>query len=263
MNRFFSAFFSALISTTFLLGILNAGQIRAGSKPGGSVPPVQRRSAAIKFVPRQVREGNRRLRYTIKARYPQSLAAGRDARLLKLNQELRNLISKEVAGFKKDFVAPEERMSEVGSYYESDYVIELAANDLVSINFGVSTYYEGAVHPNHNTLVFNYDLKAGRTLNLADLFKPDSDYLGVISRYAINALLKEMAPDPDADWIQTGAGASEENYKNWNLTRQGLKVTFDPYQVASYAEGPHEVVIPFAVLKDVINPNGLLAAFMK
>jgi hypothetical protein len=242
-----------------VLSVLNAGQTNAGSKLSGSVPLMQGRIAAIKFVPRQIREGNRRLRYTIKARYPQSVVAGRDARLMKLNQELRSLISKEVADFKKDFVAPEERLSAAGSYYESGYTIELASNDLVSINFGVSTYYEGAVHGNHNSLVFNYDLKAGRTLNLATLFKPNSDYLGVISGYAIKALMKEMAPDPDAEWIQKGAGASEENYKSWNITRQGLKVTFDPYQVASYAEGPHEVVIPFAVLKNVIDPNGPLA----
>jgi hypothetical protein len=251
--------FLTLISITLILSILATGQTNAGTTPGKSVSLMQQRIAAIKFVPRQIREGNRRLRYTIKARYPQSLAAGRDARLVKLNQELRSLMSKEVLDFKKDFVAPEERMSEAGSYYESNYMTELAANDLVSIYFGVSTYYEGAAHPNHNSLVFNYDLKTGQKLNLADLFKPNSDYLSVISDYSIKALMKQKAPDPDADWIKEGAGAKEENYKSWNITRQGLKVTFDPYQVASYAEGPHEVVIPYAVLKDVIDPNGPLA----
>ena len=168
-------------------------------------------------------------------------------------------MSKEDMDFKKDFAAPEERMNEIGSYYESNYVTELAANDLVSIYFGISTYYEGAAHPNHNSLVFNYDLQTGRKLDLADLFKSNSDYLAVISDYAIKALIKEMAPDPDSDWIKEGAGAKEENYKSWNITRQGLKVTFDAYQVASYAEGPHEVVIPYAVLKDVIDSNGPLA----
>jgi hypothetical protein len=251
--------FLTLISITLFLSILATGQTNAGTTPGKSVTVMQRRIAAIKFVPRQIREGNRRLRYTIKSRYPQSLAAGRDARLMKLNQELRNLVSKEVLDFKEDFSAPEERMNEVGSYYESNYMTELAANDLVSFYFGVSTYYEGAAHPNHNSLVFNYDLKEGRKLNLADLFKPNSNYLEVISDYAIKELMKQKAPDPDENWIKEGAGAKEENYKSWNITRQGLKVTFDPYQVASYAEGPHEVVIPYTALKDVIDPNGPLA----
>jgi hypothetical protein len=38
-----------------------------------------------------------------------------------------------------------------------------------------------------------------------------------------------------------------------------LEVTFNPYQVASYAEGPHTVLIPYNVLKDVIDPQGALS----
>lgn len=142
-------------------------------------------------------------------------------------------------------------------------MVELATNNLVSLYFGVSTYGEGAAHPNHNSLVFNYDLSAGRRLSLSSLFKPNSNYLTLLSRYAINALKKQLGPDPDTEWIQKGAGASEENYQNWTLKRTGLKVTFDPYQVASYAEGPHEVLIPYAVLRTVIDPQGPLARMVK
>jgi hypothetical protein len=46
------------------------------------------------------------------------------------------------------------------------------------------------------------------------------------------------------------------------ITSQGLKFTFDPYQVASYAEGPQEVVVPYRALKGLIgarSPITLLA----
>ena len=36
-----------------------------------------------------------------------------------------------------------------------------------------------------------------------------------------------------------------ENFKSWNITKKGLIFTFDPYQVASYAAGRFEVIIPF------------------
>lgn len=249
--------FPVLISITLALSVFNTGLADAGTNSRALTPPTQRASA-VRFVPRQIRQGNRRLRYTIKARYPQATGAGRDARLLKLNRELRSLIAKEVADFKTDFAAPEERLSE-GSYFDADYTVSFATNDLVSIGFGVSTYFEGAAHPNHNTLVFNYDLSTGKNLSLANLFKPNSNYLSVISGYAVEALKKKLGPDPDAEWIERGAGASDENYQNWNVTRDGLEVTFDAYQVASYAEGPHEVVVPYAILKDVIDPDGPLA----
>ena len=130
---------------------------------------------------------------------------------------------------------------------------------MVSVSFVINTYFEGAVHGNYSDIAFNYDLKLGRSLNLADLFKPNSNYLKVISGYSIKALKKVLGPNPDTEWIERGAGASEENYRNWNITSKGLEVGFDPYEVASYAEGPHEVIIPYRILEAVIDPAGPLA----
>ena len=224
---------------------------------------VQSRGAAVKFAPRQIVAANRRFRYTVKAKYPQAVGAARDPRLLKMNRELLAFVTSGVTEFKGNFKTYEKPMGPVGSYYESEYVVTLATNDLVSVAFGVSTYGEGAAHPNHNTVVFNYDLRAGRQLKLADLFKPNSDYLKVISDFAIKDLTEQIrgemsGDDPDTDWIREGAGPKEENYQSWNLSPKGLEITFDPYQVASYAAGPHEVVIPLSALTDVIDPNGPL-----
>ena len=251
-----------VFSTCVLIAIVLSGfvneVVRARANNFAYTALVQRGGVAVRFTPRQIREANRKLRYTIKARYPQAVGAVRDARLTKLNRELRQLVTAEVAEFKSYFQTPEERQGPTGSYYESTYWVNLATNNLVSIGFGVSTYGEGAAHPNHNTMVFNYDLSLGRTLTLSDLFKPNSNYLDAISRYTIEELKKKLGPDPDTEWIERGAGAKEENYKSWNLTKSGLQITFDPYQVASYAEGEHVVVIPYSVLQSLINPEGPL-----
>jgi hypothetical protein len=250
-----------LISLALALSMASTGQTGSNraEKTRAHAPAGQRGGAVIRFTPRLISEANRKQRYTIKARYPQALGAARDARLIKLNEDLRKFVAKDVADFKADFQAPEEPMGEMGSFYESAYEVNLAADELVSLAFGVSTYGEGAAHPNHSTMVFNYDLAAGRILSLSDLFQPKSNYLGMISSYAIAELKKKLGPEPDTDWIERGAGADAENYQNWNITRQGLKVTFDPYQVASYAEGEHVVIVPYSVLKKVIDPQGLLA----
>ncbi|HKQ52267.1 MAG TPA: DUF3298 domain-containing protein [Pyrinomonadaceae bacterium] len=251
-------FFPTIISIALVLGGAGAGvPARAVSQAA------QRSSAAVKFVPRQIRQASRRLRYTVKAKYPQAVGAARDARLARLNQELRKLTVEQVGGFTEDFAAPEERMGAAGSYFESEYTVTLATQDLVSVWFGVSSYYEGAAHPNHNALTFNYDLRTGKQLKLADLFKPNSDYLKVISDYAIKDLTGQIrgemsGDDPDTDWIREGAGPKEENYQSWNLSPKGLEINFDPYQVASYAAGPHEVVIPLSALQDVLDPDGPL-----
>ena len=248
------------VSTALVLSVLGFDQVQASR--GSNTTLTQRRAASIRFAPRFLRGANRKLRYTIKAKYPQAIGAT-DERTQKLNQAIKDLIIEQINAFKKDFEAPEQRMGTLGSYFDTSYTVTLATNDLVSIHFTIDTYFEGAAHPNYNSLVFNYDLKSGRVLNLADLFKPNSNYLKLISDYAIKTLVKKLGPDSDKDWIEKGAGATDENYKAWNLTSRGVKVTFDPYQVASYAEGQHEMVIPYSALKGVIDPAGPLAAVVK
>jgi hypothetical protein len=254
--------FYAFVSIALLAGVFSIGQAGGNAHIAAGFPLMQRGRALVRFTPRQISEANKKLRYTIKARYPQAVAAKNNPRLTKLNQALRQFIAKEVGGFKKDFSPPEERMLSGESTFDARYQVEYATNDLVSVSFIINTYFEGAVHGNYNDIAFNYDLNQGRTLSLADLFKPNSNYLKLISDYAIKSLRKEFAPDPDLDWIQRGAGPEEENYKSWNLTRKGLEVTFNPYQVASYAEGPHTVVVPYSVLKDVIDSQGPLSRIM-
>lgn len=226
----------------------------------------QRRRApgALRFAPRRINERNRRFQYTIKASYPQIIGA-RNANAVEFNRVVRDLIVRESSDFKKDFEPPDPSIPKEirESSFDASYVVNHSSPDLVSISFSISTYNAGAAHPNHYTVALNYDLNAGRVLNLSDLFKPRSGYMRTISDYAIKELKKKLGPESDGEWIARGAAPDSENYKSWNITRRGLSVTFDPYQVASYAEGQHFVIIPYAALSNVINMDGPLNSLVR
>jgi len=110
----------------------------------------------------------------------------------------------------------------------------------------------------------NYDVKSGKKLALADLFKDKSKYLGVIAAYCQKDL-KERAKKPDAmvlpEMIESGAGPKADNYRAWNITKKGLWITFDPYQVAAYVAGTQYVLVPYSVLKDIIKPDGPIGMY--
>ena len=110
-------------------------------------------------------------------------------------------------------------------------------------------------------------VKNGKKLSLADLFNPKSNYLSVISSYCINDLKQQSKKNKDsmidADMMRSGASARADNYKAWAITKKGLWITFDPYQVAPYAAGPQHVLVPYSALKDVIKPDGPVAALAK
>ena len=109
----------------------------------------------------------------------------------------------------------------------------------------------------------NYDVKNGKKLALADLFNPKSNYLSVISMYCIKDLRDQSKRDKesmlDEEMMKSGASPRADNYRAWAITRKGLWITFDPYQVAAYAAGPQFVLVPYSALKDIMKPDGPLA----
>jgi hypothetical protein len=154
----------------------------------------------------------------------------------------------------------------MGSSLNIDYTLSLAQDDLISLDLSVGTYYRGAAHPNSYSETVNFDLKNGKSIKLADLFNPGSKYLQTISSYSIQDL-KKKAKNGDAmlddDWIQRGAGPDPENYQSWTISKKGLGVNFDAYQVGPYAAGPQHVLIPYSALKDFIRVDGPIGRFIK
>jgi len=227
-------------------------------------------TGAVRFAPKVIKEANKEKHYTLDAVYPQIEG---DARFDKFNREARSLITKDVAAFKTAETVPEtdsgtETPAEkLDSSLDIGYEIRYATDDLISVAFTESDYERGAAHPNSSTTVLNYDVKNGKKLAFADLFKAKANYLGAISTYCIKELKDRSKKDKDSmlddEMMKSGASARADNYKAWAITKKGLWITFDPYQVAAYAAGPQYVLVPYSALKDLIKPDGPVGSFAK
>ena len=216
-----------------------------------------------RVFPKVIRENNKDQHYTVEVEYPEIQG---DARFAGFNREARNLVTKDVAAFKAAETSedvdtsqlPEEtRKSTIDMRYEFRY----ATDSLISVGFTESTYSRGAAHPNSLTTVLNYDVKNNRKLALTDL-STARNYLSVIANYCLKELKDRQKKDPDSmladDMIESGASARADNYNAWAITKKGLWITFDPYQVAPYAAGPQYVLVPYPVLKEIVKADGLI-----
>jgi hypothetical protein len=222
----------------------------------------------VEIVAKQIKESNKKLMYEIAAQYPQ-ITGGNNPNVEKFNQAARASVTKTVADFRKE-MAPQEGEDEprpegsMGSDLSVNYSIALAQDDLISVDFEVGSYYQGAAHPNSYSSVLNYDLKNGKQLKLSDLFKPGAKYLQAIATYCIADLKKQGKEKGLLDEeIEKGAAASAKNYQSWTITKRGLGIDFDSYQVGPYAAGPQFVLVPYSTLKDLINPEGPIGQFAK
>jgi hypothetical protein len=225
----------------------------------------------VEIIARQIRENNKKLKYEIDAEYPQ-LTGSTDPNFEKFNQAARGLVTKQVSRFRKQMaesagdVNPVE--SETGSDLGAGYTIALAKDDLISVQFDIGGYSAGAAHPNSYTDVINFDLRNGKQLRLSDLFKPGAKYLQALATYCVQDLKKQSKQKGedgmlDEDWIQRGAGPDANNFRSWTITKNGLGINFDSYQVGPYAAGPQYVLVPYSALKEIIRPDGPVAQFAK
>ncbi len=225
----------------------------------------------VEIVARQIKEKNKKLKYEIDAEYPELIGSA-DSNLEKFNQAARGMVTKQVSAFRKQMAesAGEENPVDTGTGSDlgAGYSIALAKDELISVQFDIGGYSAGAAHPNSYTDVINFDLRSGKQLKLADLFKPNSKYLQALSTYCVQDLKKQSKQKGgdgmlDDDWIRRGAGPDANNFRSWTITKTGLGIVFDSYQVGPYAAGPQSVLVPYSALKEIIKPDGPVSQFVK
>jgi len=197
--------------------------------------------------------------YTISAQTPM-FAEIKDERAQTFNNAVSELVQHEISYFRKNVLAqmPANPVTS-GSSFDAKYVVIFQGGGIWSLKFDFSGYADGAAHPYHYSLTLNFDLEQGKKLSMDELFPADSDYLAALSRYCIAELSKRDIGFYGG--FQQGAEPTPENYRNWNITSNGILITFDEYQVAPYVVGPQTVTVPYGELTTLINPKGPLAMF--
>ena len=130
---------------------------------------------------------------------------------------------------------------------ETTYSTTRSTPSVLSIVWKTASYTGGA-HGNLEITCLNYDLRTGRRLDLADLFKDPEKALQLMSAWSQKELARSLGEDTDEDMIRDGVAPDLRNFANLTLTPQGLRIEFQPYQVAPWAAGPQRVDMPLAEL---------------
>ena len=221
-------------------------------------------TSAVRVFPKTIRDNSKEKRYSIDAEYPEIQG---DSRFDGFNREARSLVTKDAGAFKaaetsdesaEDTTLPTETLN---STLDMRYEVRYATDNLISVEFTEGSYSRGAAHGNSLTTVLNYDVKNNRKLALSDLFSA-KNYLSVIASYCTKDLKDRAKNDSDSmiseEMMQSGASPHADNYRAVAITKKGLWVTFDPYQVAPYAAGPQYVLVPYSALKEIIKADSAI-----
>ena len=223
-------------------------------------PPTPMLSQTVSMQSTPFNESSAAPVYTITAQIP-NLQGSSDPRVTNFNSLLNQIVHDQIDQFRSDTLAfASNPPIAAGSSFDAQYSILGQRGDVWSIKFDISYYSDGAAHPGHYSTTLTYDLSNGSEIHLDQLFFPGSPYLQVISD---NCKTQLAARDIAFDMFSSGADPLPENYQRWNISNEGLIITFDEYQVAAYAAGPQIVTIPFSELQGTINPQSAAGLFVQ
>jgi len=187
---------------------------------------------------------------TTAAKAPQPVAA--------LYQQQRDAFFKDYREEAADLPAPADT-ADTGSYraslnYESQsasYVL-FRQGDLLSLAY--FTYdYTGGAHGNYGTTSASYDLRTGRRLRYEDIFQPAAAaQLPALLAVAVRPLVG-LGPGEALD--KTLFVKKMPVTHNVYLTTGGVVFTYQPYEIASYAQGEVRVFLPLGQVRALLRPG--------
>ncbi len=143
--------------------------------------------------------------------------------------------------------------------YALDTTYSVERNDAKMFAVLFTIYADtGGAHPNGDYATFNFLLPDGAQVFLPEIVDGDRG-LKRVAALAAADLLRRIGTGSDAlsdkDTIAMGTSPVADSFKDFVWQANRLHVYFPPYQVAAYAAGPQDSVIPLAGLKDVIRPD--------
>ncbi len=235
---------------------------RATPTPAASPMPLpsptpQPTAGPVSLVEHGVDESNPASAYNIAARFPYLPIVVSGAEVF--NTAMQQYEDEVLDGFRQNAAQANQAPLEASdSYLQTRTDVLYNQGNLLSLRVWVEFYTKGAAHPGRFARTFTFDLQARKMLALEDLFLPGAGYLPALAAFCqAEILARSPAFWPD------GASADPANYRNWNLTENGLLITFDEYQVAPYAAGPQEVMVPFKALEGLLDPQGAAQGLLR
>lgn len=214
-----------------------------------------------------------RPRIVIKTVFPELFSEaqneGINESVIEFNELISELLAAKIEQFKNEVVQNQPTDKNLPKIaLKNDLYTDFAASyvqsgklPIISVRFNFQGNIAGQARAYHHHDTLNFDLKNQEELELADLFKPDSQYLLVISAYTKEVLNKRQFSNKDL--VEQGTAPTLENFKHWNIKPNGILFTFDENQVAPYIDGAQTVLVPFTVLSDLIGDDSPIAGCIK
>ena len=178
-----------------------------------------------------------------------------DSAVVAQNPTARTNLAQAANLFADDYQNMLEDMDGIGGCWELTTTADTAFSNASVITFRLNTYaYTGGAHPNSNQSLYTFDRSTGRELSLTDMVADTAALVGIVEK----AFRKQQQLAPTDNLEEQGYFLHDGQFflpTNVALGRQGMIFYYNPYEIAAYAVGPIEVIVPYEKLNGILIRN--------
>ncbi|MGD6774875.1 WG repeat-containing protein [Sutcliffiella horikoshii] len=134
--------------------------------------------------------------------------------------------------------------------YTGDFSVQFYKKNLLILELNGYNYPFGAAHGMPTQIMVPVDISTGKIYELKDLFKPNSDYVKVLS----DLVEKQIQENPDNYFPDSFIGIQPD--QPFYVSSDSLFLYFTPYEIAPYAAGFPTFEIAFKEINSIIDKKG-------
>ena len=170
--------------------------------------------------------------------------------LLSFDDELEvSSIEDALKSFKNGYLELQELYDDEPTNWEAKIEGSISYEDANFITIILDSYlFTGGAHGYTSKRFLNFDKKKGIELENDELFKNTEDF----REFAEEMFRRKEKIPEDKSINHTGFMFEQDSFylpENIGFTEKGIKLLYNPYEVASYADGAIELVLPHSEIK--------------
>jgi hypothetical protein len=129
--------------------------------------------------------------------------------------------------------------------------MEVVSNTDGLLSLGFTYYgYSGGAHGSHGTKLITYDVKNKKRMTLNDVFKPN--YQKTLNAAVMRVARRYFGVKPNESLESSALVSTVEANDNYAISRKGILFNYEPYEIASYAQGEIQLFVPFEEVKGIL-----------
>ena len=172
-----------------------------------------------------------------------------------VQERMNNEIARDINRERVEFLKAWEELQQLpqmpegikkAAHFWGTYAIKLNKNQLLSLTVQ-EYYYAGGAHGSTATWAYTMDTGSGKMLGLADIFKSGADYQGWLNEW----IREEIRRNGKNHYYFEGVQDQQRFY----LMEEGLVIFFQPYEIASWADGYIRFVIPYDQIRELLRED--------